>query len=155
MLAFTNPSGTGDHNSEPYRRAEIPAINGHSSASALALLYGALANGGQHKGVHVLSPGTIELARSQQAQGIDRVMDTPLRLGLGFWLGQPDQPGLAFGPSAGTFGHPGAGGSLAFADPENGLGFGYVMNRAGSALTVDPRPQALIDTAYKVLGLSS
>jgi CubicO group peptidase (beta-lactamase class C family) len=30
---------------------------------------------------------------------------------------------------AGSFGHPGAGGSVGFADPENGIGFGYVMNR--------------------------
>jgi CubicO group peptidase (beta-lactamase class C family) len=43
MLAFANPSGNGDHNSSAHRRAEIPAINGHGNALALARIYGALA----------------------------------------------------------------------------------------------------------------
>jgi CubicO group peptidase (beta-lactamase class C family) len=44
----------------------------------------------------------------------------------------------------GSFGHPGAGGSLGFADPESGVGFGYVMNQMQTNLAADPRPAALI-----------
>ena len=76
------------------------------------------------------------------------MLSLPMRLGLGFWLSQPDEPGMGFGPGAGSFGHPGAGGSIGFADPESGIGFGYAMNRTGSHLTVDPRAQALIDAVY-------
>jgi CubicO group peptidase (beta-lactamase class C family) len=72
----------------------------------------------------------------------------PMRLGLGFWISQPGVPGLGFGPHPGAFGHPGAGGSLGFADPEARLGFGYVCNRMGSEMTIDARPQALIDALY-------
>ena len=78
-------------------------------------------------------------------------MGMPLRVGHGFWLSQPELPGLAFGPGAGAFGHPGAGGSVGFADPESGIGFGYVMNRTGTDLVIDPRAQALIDATYALL----
>jgi CubicO group peptidase (beta-lactamase class C family) len=149
FLAFANPMGTGDHNSEAYRRAEIPAINGHGNARSLALLYGALANGGSAGGVRLLDASTIELARTEQSRGTDRLLSLPIRLGLGFWLSQPDEPGFGFGPGTGSFGHPGAGGSVGFADPETGIGFGYAMNRAGSHLELDPRALALIGAVYE------
>ena len=148
LLAFANPMGTGDHNCEAYRRAEIPAINAHGNARSLARLYGALAHGGSAGGATLLAESTIGLAREEQSRGVDRVLSLPMRLGLGFWLSQPDEPGMGFGPGAGSFGHPGAGGSIGFADPEAGIGFGYAMNRTGSHLTVDPRAQALIDAVY-------
>jgi CubicO group peptidase (beta-lactamase class C family) len=151
LLAFANPMGTGDHNCEAYRRAEIPAINAHGNARSLARLYGGLANGGCVGGATLLSRRAIELAREEQSRGTDRVMSMPMRLGLGFWLSQPDEPGFGFG-GAGAFGHPGAGGSIGFADPEAGIGFGYAMNRTGSHLTVDPRAQALIDAVYDAVG---
>jgi CubicO group peptidase (beta-lactamase class C family) len=147
-LAFINPSGTGDHNSPQYRRAEVPAINGHATAGALARVYGALARGGEVDGVRVLSAIGVEAARAVQAEGPDPLMGVPLRMGLGFWVSQPGVPGLAFGPNEGAFGHPGAGGSVGFADPAARIGFGYVTNRMGSELTLDPRPQALIDALY-------
>jgi CubicO group peptidase (beta-lactamase class C family) len=149
-LAFMNPLGTGDHNSPQFRAAEIPAINGQGNARALATIYGALANA-EDNGGSVLTPKTRDLARSEQAHGIDRVMELPMRMGLGFWLGQLDQPNMAFGPNPEAFGHPGAGGSLGFADPEAGIAFGYTPNRLGTDLRVDARPQALIDTLYALI----
>ena len=44
-------------------------------------------------------------------------------------------------PSA--FGAPGAGGSMGFADPEVGVGYGYVTNRMGTDLRGDPHDVAL------------
>ena len=148
FLAFANPPGSGDHNSAQHRRAEIPAINGHGSASALARIYGALARGGEVDGVRVLASASVELARTQQDAGVDPLLGIPLRMGLGYWLSQPHVPGYGFGPSEGAFGHPGAGGSLGFADPEARVGFGYVTNRMGSGIAIDERPQALIDAFY-------
>jgi len=46
--------------------------------------------------------------------------------------------------SPASFGHPGAGGSLGFADPETEIGFGYVMNQMQMGLAADPRQGALI-----------
>jgi CubicO group peptidase (beta-lactamase class C family) len=147
-LAFMNPLGTGDHNSPQHRRAEIPAINGHGNAAALARIYGVLAQGGEQRGVRLLRPESVELLRAEQARGIDPLMNAPIRMGLGVWLSQPGVPGFAYGPCPDAFGHPGAGGSLGFADPAARLGFGYVTNRMGSSLEVDERPQALIDACY-------
>jgi CubicO group peptidase (beta-lactamase class C family) len=148
VLAFANPSGTGDHNAPEHRRAEIPAMNGHGTARALARVYGALACGGELDGVRVLAPESIERARSEQARDMDPLLGMPLRMGLGFWLSQPEVPGFAYGPNEGAFGHPGAGGSLGFADPAAAIGFGYVTSRMGSEMSTDPRAQALIDALY-------
>src|SRR5258705_627903 len=148
MLAFVNPSGTGDHNCAAHRRAEIPAINGHGNAAALARIYGALARGGELDGVRVLSPAAVERARALEAEGTDALLGVPVRMGLGFWLTQPGVAGFAFGPNPGAFGHPGAGGGLGFADPSARIGFGYVTNRMGSSISVDERPAALIDAFY-------
>jgi len=147
-LAFINPSGTGDHNSSQHRRAEIPALNGHGNALALARIYGALARGGELDRMRVLAPASVERARTEQAKGVDPLLGIPVRMGLGYWVSQPGMPGFAFGPNEGAFGHPGAGGSLGFADPHARLGFGYVANRMGSAIEVDERPRALIDAVY-------
>ena len=57
-----------------------------------------------------------------------------------------------FGPSLGAFGHPGAGGSLAFADPENRLGFAYVMNRMENGVLRESRPARLVRALYGVEG---
>ncbi len=148
MLAFVNPSGTGDHNTPAHRRAEIPAINGHGSAAALARIYGALARGGEVDGLCVLSPAGVERARALEVEGTDALLGVPIRMGLGYWLTQQGVAGFAFGPNPAAFGHPGAGGGLGFADPSARVGFGYVTNRMSSSISVDERPQALMDAFY-------
>ena len=65
------------------------------------------------------------------------------------WKDVPGEARFAFGPNEGAFGHPGAGGSVGFADPQARLGFGYVANRMGSEIAIDPRPQALIEAVYR------
>jgi CubicO group peptidase (beta-lactamase class C family) len=99
-------------------------------------------------GVRLLSAAAVAAARTAQAADVDPLLGIPLRLGLGYWLSQPRVEGLAFGPNRDAFGHPGAGGSLGFADPSARIGFGYVTNRMGSGVVIDSRPQALIDALY-------
>jgi len=53
-----------------------------------------------------------------------------------------------FGPSQLAFGHPGAGGSHAFADPENGISFAYVMNQMEQSLLPNEKSLRLVDTMY-------
>jgi len=148
VLAYVNPPGTGDHNGPQHRRAEIPAINGHGNALALARVYGALARGGELDGVRLLSEAAVEQARTRQAEDMDALHGVWIRMALGYWLTQPGRPGYDFSPNEGAFGHPGAGGSLGFADPKTRLGFGYVTNRMGRSIEIDPRAQALIDAVY-------
>jgi CubicO group peptidase (beta-lactamase class C family) len=149
--AFMNPPSLmlpGTVNSRAWRGAEIPSANGHATARALAGLYGVLGAGGSRDAVHVLSPATIDAARTEQRQGPDAVLQVESRFGLGFMLAQPHMP---LGPNERAFGHPGAGGSLGFADPEARVGFGYTMNRMGPHILIDPRPRALIDAVYACL----
>ena len=149
--AFLNPpSMLLGPNTPEWRRAEIPGANGHASARGIARIYGALARGGEQDGVQVLSRDGIERCRVEQSRGMDRVLQISTRVGLGFMLSQ-DAPLAAFGPNAGAFGHPGAGGSVGFADPSARIGFGYAMNRMGPHILLDPRADALIDAVYAAL----
>lgn len=135
-------------NSRAWRGAEIPAANGHTTARALARLYGALGDGGQVDGVRVMSPAAIARCHSEESAGTDEVLLVPTRFSTGFMLTQPHDP---IGPNAHAFGHPGAGGSLGFADPDAQLGFGYTMNKMGPYILIDPRTRCLIDAVYASL----
>jgi CubicO group peptidase (beta-lactamase class C family) len=146
--AFMNPPSIGHGvNHAAWRTAEIPAANGHATARALARVYGVLARGGDENGVHLLDAASIARCREEQSNGPDLVLQIATRFGLGFMLSQ-DRPDARFGPSRDAFGHPGAGGSVGFADPETRVGFGYVMNRTGPHILLDPRASALIDAVY-------
>jgi CubicO group peptidase (beta-lactamase class C family) len=142
--AFNNPHMKPTTvNSREWRAAEIPAANGHGTASALARVYGVLANGGAVDGVRILEADSIVRARTEQASGPDATLGgMPMRYGLGFMLRSDFMP---LSPSPNAFGHPGAGGSIGLADPDAGVGFGYVMNKMSQGLVGGP-------TAFAVLG---
>jgi CubicO group peptidase (beta-lactamase class C family) len=135
-------------NSREWRGAEIPAANGHTNGRALARLYGALARGGEVDGVRVMEAREIPACYVEESYGRDEVLMIPTRFSSGFML---SQPGEEMGPNASAFGHPGAGGSLGFADPKAKIGFGYAMNRMGGGILLDPRAKALIAAAYASL----
>jgi CubicO group peptidase (beta-lactamase class C family) len=150
--AFMNPPSMAmGPNHAAWRRAEIPGANGQANARGIARVYGALARGGTQDGVDVLQRETLARAREEQSAGPDAVLQLATRFGLGFMLPQAARD-TRFGPSESAFGHPGAGGSIGFADPEAKLGFGYAMNKMGPSILVDARPLALIDAVYASLG---
>ena len=135
-------------NSRAFRAVELPSANGHATARSLARVYGALARGGEIDGYRVLSPSSIVRGYTEQAFGFDEVLRQPSRIGLGFML---SHAGARLGPNVHPFGHPGAGGSLGFADPDAKIGFGYAMNQMGSDMVLDPRTSRLIDAVYASL----
>ncbi|HKV54087.1 MAG TPA: serine hydrolase domain-containing protein [Candidatus Binataceae bacterium] len=137
-------------NSRAWRAAEIPGANGHSTARALARIYGALACGGEVDGVKIVSSSSLKRFYTEQSRGTDEVLKFPTRFSLGYML---SQAGAQFGPNQRSFGHPGAGGSLGFADLDATVGFGYAMNQMGAAAAslLDPRCAALIDAVYASL----
>lgn len=152
--AFFNPIAIHPDvvNSRGWRAAELAGANGHGTARGLARIYGALATGGTLDGRKVLSPAIIAQANTEQACGPDLCLaGESTRFGLGFMLTQPGVPSSAFGPSKSAFGHPGAGGSLGYTDPEARIGFGYVMNQMRNGLITGPRAQELIDAVYACL----
>jgi CubicO group peptidase (beta-lactamase class C family) len=149
--AFMNPPSMAfGVNNAPWRTAEIPGANGHANARAMARIYGVLARGGDQDGVHLLDAKSIARCHDEQSYGQDLVLHVRTRFGLGFMLSQ-DAPDTKFGPNPRGFGHPGAGGHLGFADPDARIGFGYVVNRMGPHILLDPRAVALIDATYAAL----
>lgn len=132
-------------NRRELRAAELPSSNGIGTARALARFYAALI--GALDGPRVLRPDTVAAACAVQSDGEDLVLRFPTRFGTGFML--PPTLSLAAGPS--SFGHPGAGGSLALADRDAGFAFAYVMNQMGLAVAGDPRAAALLEATYRCI----
>ncbi|MET4662265.1 CubicO group peptidase (beta-lactamase class C family) [Streptomyces sp. PvP037] len=135
-----------DHNDPAFRAAALPAANGIATADGLARFYASLI--GRVDGVRLLEAATVEAARAEESAGPDRVLVVGTRFGLGYMLHGSASPFLA----PGSFGHPGRGGSLGFADPESGIAFGYVTNGFRRTVTADPRAQALIRAVRAALG---
>ena len=155
--AFNNPPVNSNENNEfeanskEWRKAEIPAANGHGTARSLAKLYGVLANGGSRDGVHVLSPETIELGRQTQSDGKDLVLGhMHTRFGIGFMLGTKN---VSMGPNPESFGHGGAGGSLGFADPDNNISLGFIMNQMHPGITAWKTATDVAASVYKSLNI--
>lgn len=137
--AFAAITPLPDENDPAYRAGELPASGGIATARSLARFYAALI-GEVEQGPRLFAPATVTAARTPESEGPDRVLVVSTLFGLGYMLHGPAAPML--GP--GSFGHPGRGGSLAFADPETGVGFGYVTNGMQRNVTADPRAQALV-----------
>ncbi|HVA44106.1 MAG TPA: serine hydrolase domain-containing protein [Acidimicrobiales bacterium] len=147
-LGLASPPFAAGNNSPEWRSAELPAANGHTNARSLARLYGALARGGEVDGVRLLSAGAVKRAAAEEVCSPDAVLVMETRRSLGFMLPVPGQPDNR-GPN--SFGHAGAGGSLGYADPDRGIGFGYTMNKMwnmASFMTPDPRAQSLVAAVH-------
>jgi len=148
--SFMNPPWdlTETINTIPWRRAEIPAVNGHTNGRALARIFGALARGGELDGFRVLSPAVIDRAIREESHGPDAITVAVSRFGLGFALSSTTYP---MGGNPRTFGHAGVGGSITFADPDAKVAVGYVTNKIGASVGQDPRFTALADALYASL----
>lgn len=120
-------------NTRELHATEMPGANGITNARSLARMYAATIS--EVDGVRLFGDDTLELARSERASGPDLTLVKSTRFGAGFWLHDTSTPMI----QDGSFGHPGAGGSLGYANPELGIGYGYVMNQMGGGLTGDPR----------------
>jgi CubicO group peptidase (beta-lactamase class C family) len=141
----------GDYNRDDVRAIEIPSANGIGTAESVARLYGTAAVGDNALGLS--TPVRDELMAQPAAPSGGR-RDKVLRVDAVFSLGLlKPSPMCEFGSSGNAFGTPGFGGSFGFADPDTGVGFGYVMNRLGFHLTSDPRELALRQALFRdVLG---
>ncbi|RZU15210.1 serine hydrolase domain-containing protein [Streptomyces sp. BK239] len=137
--AFAAITPLPDENDPAYRAAALPASNGIATAEGLARFYASLI-GEVEGGKRLFLPETARAARGERAAGPDRVLVVNTRFGLGYMLHGTASPLL----SPTSFGHPGRGGALGFADPESGLAFGYVTNGFRKSVTADPRAQALV-----------
>jgi CubicO group peptidase (beta-lactamase class C family) len=140
--ALANPEPDPEiSNERAFRAAEIPSVNGQATAAGLARIYAALANDGEVDGVRLLSPETLAAATALRYSGVDQVFKFPFEWASGFIRNTHK---VLYGPNPRAFGHTGYGGSYGFADPEAGVGVGYVMNQMGASLIGDARGANLV-----------
>jgi len=138
-------------NTSEWRRAEIPAANGHGVASSLATLYGILSNGGSRDGNEVLKPETIELLRTVHSNGPDMVLfGLNYKFGLGHMLNAPITP-IGRNRSESMFGHTGIGGAVVFGDVEKKLGFSFFNNQQHKDLKLYETSNKLAKALYSIL----
>ena len=151
---FTSPYGLNviSKMNDPHIRAQpIVSFGGIGSASALAKFYSMLANGGELDGQTFFSAKTIEWMKTTLSDDIDRVFQIPTAFSAGFMKDSRDAARRMFGPSATSFGHPGAGGSHSFVDPENKIAFAYVMNQMEQSVLPNEKSLRLVDAVYDLL----
>jgi CubicO group peptidase (beta-lactamase class C family) len=134
------------------RNLEVPSGGGVGTARALAHAYGVFASGGRELG---LRKETLDLLAAPAIPPTRGFYDECLKGdGVQFSLGfMKPGPVWRFGRAA-SFGSPGSGGSLAYADPDSGIGYGYVTSQMGTTLTGDPRDVALRDALHSALPIS-
>jgi CubicO group peptidase (beta-lactamase class C family) len=113
----------------------VPAVNLHTTATAVARMYAGLLAGGVLDGHRLLSPSLVESMASAQFTGEDLFIEHPVVWGLGVQL-EPD----------GTWGMGGLGGNAGWADPATGHAIAYVTRRLGDFEQVDAIEAALRDS---------
>ena len=129
LEAFTRahiPLGIGDFDFDAPETlsATIPSVNGLFTARSLARLYAALGNGGTLDGVRLLSDETLRQATKRQSRRGDYVLfGAPMHWRLGYHQAFSLRGGISS-----SFGHLGANGACSWADPQNRLAVGYVLN---------------------------
>ncbi len=110
-------------NTRQLRAAELPSSSSIGSAESIARMYAGTI--GEVDGIRLLSDSTVANACVEQSNGPDRTLMIDTSFGTGYMIGASAP--AACGPRA--FGHGGAGGSTALADPDIGLGVAYVPGR--------------------------
>ncbi|NIH82766.1 serine hydrolase domain-containing protein [Amycolatopsis viridis] len=148
------PTGFDSRNAHA---AEIGAAGGISNARGLAGMYAPLACGGGLAGVELVDRRALARMTTTVSAGHDETLLIGSRFSAGYFrsIDNRHRPyGLRDSVilSADAFGHPGFGGSLGFASPDNRMSFGYTMNNMGPGTLLNDRGQSLVDAVYRSLG---
>ena len=155
---FTSPSGlnaVSDMNKPEIRAKPIVSLGGIGSANSLAKFYAMLANDGRIDDQQFFSDKAISWMTTTLSDGTDRVFQIPTAFSAGFMKDSEKSERKRFGRSAqlpvglGPFGHPGAGGSNGFADPENKISFAYVMNQMEQSVLPNEKSLRLVNATYR------
>ena len=136
-------------NARKVKDLEIGSANGIGTARAMARIYSEFASGGAQLGINENTIKELEQFPDNKNNGKE---DMVLKENLIYSLGlEKPSSFFNFGSNKRAYGHQGAGGSAAFADPEYKLGFAYNMNKMGTNIANDPREKALRDAVYSCL----
>ena len=135
-------------------RVGVPGAGGIASAAELALFYQPLVNRGEtFDGKRVLKPETIEFATTVRTTERHRqpFFDVPVNRALSVVVAGDDGNahirGFGRTVSPRAFGHLGAGGQIAWGDPETGISVGYCTNGFVDWMTMGRRITAISSLA--------
>ena len=146
---FKNPPVDATQAMDPnWRRAEIPAANGHGNARSIVRAQTPMANGGEAFGKRILSEAGVRRVFEQQSSGTDLVLGIPVNFGMGYGINNPLMP---IGPNKHIAYWGGYGGSIVLIDQDARLCVSYVMNRMEPGTTGDVRGLSLVMAAYQAL----
>ncbi|MBE7497572.1 MAG: beta-lactamase family protein [Verrucomicrobiaceae bacterium] len=161
LRTFQSPFGlnaVSDFNqSETWARG-YASMGGVGSARGLAKFYAMLAAGGTWDGAQIVPASVVGQLSTTICQNDDVVLCTPVAFAAGV-MHDPLDPNpdsethghklrRHYGSHARAFGHPGAGGSLAFADPDSGIAFAYVMNQMEVGALPGEKSLGMVDRLY-------
>jgi CubicO group peptidase (beta-lactamase class C family) len=153
---FTSPVGLNavqDFNQRHTWAQGYASMGGVGSAHGLGQFYALLANGGTVPGERLIPTWIEDALSTPLTQAMDEVLCVDAAFSAGMMM-DPIDPETGektrqlFGPSQRAFGHPGAGGSLAFADPDNGIAFAFTMNQMEVGVLPSERARGLVEALY-------
>ena len=146
---FANPVIKASASNTPeWRRAEIPAANGHGNARSIVRIQSILANGGTAFGKTLMSEEGTRRIFDKQTDGDDLVLGVPIVFGMGYGLSSDYMP---MGPNEHIAYWGGWGGSTVVVDQDARLCVSYVMNRMDPSVLGDVRGFSLLQAAYQSL----
>ncbi len=125
-------------------RMVFPSGSGVSHGLGLARIFAPFANGGGYNDVTLFTPEIIAAASEEQWHHADSKFGNDFRVALGLLLNID----FNFWGREGNVGTAGAGGYAAFADPANGISYGYTPNRFGSGAGLGDQHRALVEALY-------
>ena len=151
IKTFANPPMQAEMSwTEAWRRAEVPAANGHGNARSVAAVQAIVSHGGSLHGTRFVSPATLERIFDVQAVGVDMVLGVPARIGMGYGISGPEFP---LGPNPRTCFWGGWGGSICVNDLDSRTTTTFVMNKMGEGTVGDERAGNILMGVYA--GLAS
>jgi CubicO group peptidase (beta-lactamase class C family) len=134
-----------------FRKAVVPAGNMVANAQALAKVYASLVGDGVH-GVRLLSKERVRIATTMQTDAMDCVIGAAWPKGMGYFLGGANAPQTCGSTTA--FGHTGAGGFTAYADPVHDVAFALCKTRMVDHLEANQYSARIFERElYKALGI--
>jgi len=155
---FTSLAGmtsVRDINKPEIQQLGVASFGGVGSARGLAMFYGMLAEGGTWNGQTLAAPVIVETLQTTLSQQVDAVLQSPIAFSAGVMRDPVDDSGAKlrhiYGSGVKAFGHPGAGGSLAFCDPARQLSFAYVMNQMEPGALPNDKALSLVRAVDRVI----
>lgn len=147
---FNSPRGLNsvqEMNKPEAWQSALPAMTGVATASALAKFYQA-----SIAEIELFNEDVLKWMATPLIMGDDLILKTPTHFSCGFQFDPLDSFGQKlrnnYGPSERAFGHPGAGGSHAFGDPDAGLSLAYTMNQMELAVLPNQKSLGIIEALY-------